>query len=255
MKKPTEWGIDCDVLCYAVGFATQTNKDEDGNKLSSPVVTTSEELACRQIESTIHRIMEECGARTGHLYLTGNENYRELYALEDHPYKGHRKSDKPIHYHALKEHLLSLGAVVCEGCEADDLLAFGAYQHGHGIATIDKDLNMVAGWHYNWNKKKLYLVSPEEGIRFFYRQLITGDSADNIPGLFRLTGKKAMAKVLEPLNDFEKEWDMWEYVLDVFEEFGEGKRETWATTLTHTGTQLWMDIHGECVWRPPSERE
>jgi hypothetical protein len=41
----------------------------------------------------------------------------------------------------------------------------------------------VAGWHYNFVKKDKYYVTAEEGMRFFYRQILTGDRADNIQGI------------------------------------------------------------------------
>ena len=51
------------------------------------------------------------------------------------------------------------------------------------IASIDKDLDMIPGWHYNWDKESKYYIDEETGWRNFYKQIITGDSVDNIPGL------------------------------------------------------------------------
>ena len=78
-----------------------------------------------------------------------------------------------------------------EGEEADDQLSIRCALKGDTIATIDKDLNNTAGWHYNWQKDDLYCVGKIEADRNFYRQLLVGDSTDNIPGLFRITGTKA----------------------------------------------------------------
>ena len=258
MEMPTEWGIDCDVLAYSVGFACQSSKDADGNKVD-PYVLVSEEQAIAQVVNSIYRIMGGCGAKTGHLYLTGKGNYREGVALEGHPYKGHRISAKPIYHNLLRTHMIEeLGGIVCDGCEADDLLARGAYEHGHGIATIDKDLNMVEGWHYNWNKGRVYMVSDSEGMRFFYRQLLTGDGADNIPGLYKMVGMKAMPKIMLPLNDMENELDMYDYVKSVYmtgyERVGmclDDADEVVDNWLKSIGTQLWMDIKGEREWHPP----
>lgn len=250
-RKPTTWGIDCDVLLYSVGFASQTNLDKTGERVEEARPLISADQACAQLVNAIERIAHAAGCKSSYIYLTGDANYRTHYSLSDHPYKGHRTSEKPLYYDILKTFALGdLGAIVCEGCEADDLLAQGAYFNGDGIATIDKDLNMVAGWHYNWMKDKLFLVSPENGMRFFYRQLLTGDPADNIPGLFRLTGRKATAKLLDPICEMEKELDMWEYVVSVYHEHG-GTERDWIHTLTCTGTQLWMDIYGDKLWYPP----
>jgi hypothetical protein len=52
------------------------------------------------------------------------------------------------------------------------------------IATKDKDLWQYAGEHYNMNTKKLMVITPEEGHKNLWRQMILGDIAtDNIPGL------------------------------------------------------------------------
>jgi len=54
------------------------------------------------------------------------------------------------------------------------------------IVSIDKDFKQVCGWHYNFVKKDKFYVSPEEGLRFFYKQILTGDSIDGIMVLMGL---------------------------------------------------------------------
>tara|TARA_R110002124_G_scaffold184898_1_gene352328 strand:- start:941 stop:1465 length:525 start_codon:yes stop_codon:yes gene_type:complete len=52
------------------------------------------------------------------------------------------------------------------------------------IATKDKDLWQYAGEHYNMNTKKLMTITPEEGYRYLWEQVLLGDmGTDNIPGL------------------------------------------------------------------------
>ena len=43
-------------------------------------------------------------------------------------------------------------------------MAIGAVQEGHGIATLDKDLDGCPGWHYNWVKDDMYYVSEVEAM-------------------------------------------------------------------------------------------
>ena len=50
---------------------------------------------------------------------------------------------------------------------------------------------MVPGHHYNPTKKEKYWISEEEGIRNFYKQILTGDTVDNIKGLKGIGPKKA----------------------------------------------------------------
>lgn len=68
------------------------------------------------------------------------------------------------------------------------------------IVTLDKDLDQVAGWHYNFVTKKRYWVTPEEGKYFFYQQVLTGDRIDNIPGLPKVGPVKAK-KILGEISD------------------------------------------------------
>lgn len=204
-SKPSEWGLDGDLLIYRIGFAAE----ED------PV-----EYAMHSLKVATLDIMDECGASTGHFYLTGADNYRMEYGTEEHPYKGNRKdSRKPRHYDALRDFAVrKLDAIVVDGQEADDALGIAAVQHGHGIATLDKDLMGVPGWHYTWagKNKGVYIVTEEEADRFFYKQLLTGDATDNIPGLYRMVGQKATAKVLDPIDDMVSTKDMYDYVRAVY---------------------------------------
>lgn len=75
------------------------------------------------------------------------------------------------------------------------------------IATADKDLRMLPGMHINWQTKQLIRVNPGDydvlgedgkqyGLKFFFQQLLMGDTADHIPGLpeFRSTDAKGNLK-------------------------------------------------------------
>jgi hypothetical protein len=97
--------------------------------------------------------------------------------------------------------------VVTEGMEADDLICIDlTASNGSAIAcSRDKDLRMCPGWHYGWACGKQEQFGPMQveplgelhltnttpkklkgtGLKFFYSQLITGDTVDNIPGLPR----------------------------------------------------------------------
>ena len=59
-------------------------------------------------------------------------------------------------------------------------------------------------------------MTEEEADRFFYKQLLTGDATDNIPGLFKRVGVKATAKVLDPIDDMVSTSDMFDYVREVY---------------------------------------
>ena len=121
------------------------------------------------------------------VYLSGRDNYR--YYLNKHiEYKGNRKSTaKPVHLQACREYLEDhWSASSKENIEADDLMTITSQSNGYEntvLVTTDKDLNQVPGWHFNFHTKEFTYISLEEAMRFFWTQMLVGDSADNIPGV------------------------------------------------------------------------
>ena len=70
----------------------------------------------------------------------------------------------------------------------------GIYQMQHPdtvICTVDKDLDQIPGKHFNFITNEHYEVTPEQGLQFFYKQILMGDSTDDIPGLKGIGGVKA----------------------------------------------------------------
>lgn len=182
--------IDGDILCYSVGFA----KEEE-----------SEDKALVEMDSKLDEITFNCGASESIIYLSGSNNFRKKLFPS---YKAHRKQPKPKHFQALRNYLIKVElAEVAEGQEADDLLGINQNKVGEFdfrlddrvaevkydtiICSLDKDLLQVPGWHYNWRKDEAFEVTEAEGLHNFYRQLLTGDSADNIPGIYGIGPKKA----------------------------------------------------------------
>ena len=107
------------------------------------------------------------------------------------------------------------GALMIEGMEADDALGL-AQEEDTVIATIDKDLRIVSGWHFNLNTHVKDKVTDQEGDRFFYKQMLMGDKVDNIIGI-RGVGPKKADKALDTVD--RAGWDMlvWSYYKEEFE--------------------------------------
>lgn len=122
------------------------------------------------------------------------------------PYQGHRKgSRKPRNHAYLRNFLLNYDGTafttqVWADREADDAIAASAYQAiggavGYaGISTKDKDMRMLPGHHIDWTTRDVTVVAPGEyavigsngklhGIKWFWQQMLEGDTADAIPGL------------------------------------------------------------------------
>jgi hypothetical protein len=102
--------------------------------------------------------------------------------------------------------------------EADDLIGM-LVSSGDAIGvTVDKDLRQVPGWHWNPDKEtEPVYVSQEEGDKFFYTQWMTGDTTDNVWGLWKVGPAKAK-KLLD--NTDPKNWNS--LILSMYQE------EDWA---------------------------
>jgi 5'-3' exonuclease len=162
------------------------------------------------------------------LSASGPHYRHEIYPA----YKANRKAEKPTHYHRLRDYLLEThGAELVLDQEADDALGIEQTHQmndydGHPveggttgyagypcIVTIDKDLDQIPGWHYNFVKKEKYWVTPDYGLRYFYEQILQGDRIDNIPGLYGIGPVKARAL----LAACKTEREMYDVVLREYE--------------------------------------
>lgn len=84
--------------------------------------------------------------------------------------------------------------VVGSQIEADDFMGIAASHPSQSCiaVTIDKDLRSVPGWHWNPDKEtEPVLVSEDEADRNFHIQWLTGDTTDNIPGIWKMGPAKA----------------------------------------------------------------
>lgn len=135
------------------------------------------------------------------------------------PYQGHRAGGrKPKNYPFLRDFLLNytgaaFTSTVWGDREADDAMAEACYTAisggvGYGaIATKDKDLRMVPGYHINWDSRAIIQVPPgaydvvgedgkQYGLKWFWLQMLMGDTADNCPGLeFYLKDNGSLARL------------------------------------------------------------
>lgn len=127
--------------------------------------------------------------------LTGPGNFRDEIATIL-PYKGNRVDNaKPFYYQQIRDYLCDAhDAQVIEGHEADDECSILAHadEGPHIVCSIDKDLDQIPGMHYDYMKKVVYKVEPTEGLYLLWRQTLTGDSTDNIQGMYRCGDAKAI---------------------------------------------------------------
>lgn len=182
--------IDGDIILYSVGFACEEEP-----------FSHCAHSAKKLLQKMFDRYgIEGRGSLDYRLFFSGKENFRDE-AATLLPYKGNRlDAPKPKHYEELKEYLCKhYTHAFSKNCEADDDIGLcGTDTHPlcyPVICSLDKDLDMIAGVHYNWRKDKEYEIDQLEADRNFIRQLLTGDATDNIPGLYKIAGRKAMPAI------------------------------------------------------------
>lgn len=142
------------------------------------------------------------------IYLSTGSNFRDTLAKLK-PYKGNRDAKhKPVHFKAMTDELQKRYKIIdATGYEADDAVSIAAAQMAetgqrYVIATIDKDLDQIPGMHYDYLKKVFYEVSEEDGRRWFWQQVLSGDGTDNIGGACKIGPKRAETLIAVWENDW-----------------------------------------------------
>lgn len=230
--EPTVALIDADFLVYRIGFSSQ---DEPQPVAEARLTEWLTDLVYFQLKAEDYKA-----------WITGKTNYRNQLAVT-HPYKGNRKEFvKPVHYDALRQRLMRLGAVVTDNEEADDAVAIESCRGNYWIVHQDKDLDQLEGWHYNPVKNEKYYVSKFEGLRNFYKQMLTGDRIDNIVGLKGIGPVKAD----KLLTDCTTELDLYQAVCAAYEKAGES-----PDRVLENARLLWLRREEQQLWEPPHEAE
>jgi len=181
-------------------------------------------------------------------YVAGDGNFR--YDINPE-YKAGRPP-KPFYYNLVKEYLIDHEqAEVVDGMEVDDKVSIEQWQAlseqitrdrcSTMIVSVDKDLDMVPGYHFNWVKQEKYFITEEEGDVNFYTQLLTGDRTDNIHGLVGV-GPAGAKKILAGANNSKERYDR------CVEAYQDHERDD----LEMVARQIWMSKQEPNDWEPPS---
>tara|TARA_R110000744_G_scaffold378346_1_gene494352 strand:+ start:2071 stop:2754 length:684 start_codon:yes stop_codon:yes gene_type:complete len=222
--------IDADIICYRIGFATQ---EETSGKYILDVLNSY----------TSNILAQASDSEDFQLYLTGKTNFRNEIATTA-PYKGNRKKEKPKHLGFIRAALLGeWDAVVSVNEEADDAIAIKGTELGDDcvMCSVDKDFDQIPGWHYNFVKKEKYYVTPEEGLFFFYKQILMGDRIDNIIGIKGI-GEKKSAKILEGMTEQE----MYDKCVELYDS---------EERVIENARLLWLRREQEELWTPPDDED
>jgi DNA polymerase-1 len=238
--------IDADFLAYQVSY--------DDEKTVSEMQSNC--------DAAVEKMRLMSGSEHARLHLTPKGSDKggrfDLALLKE--YQANRKDKpKPKFLHHMREWMhKERGAILHMTCEADDgmsIAQYGSIRDGSPnlsvIATKDKDLCMVPGLQLNWDTGEMTDIETEfgyimlhemdnkaktkkikgRGWKYFWAQMLMGDSADNIQGLpkvcdlaFCPTGKyKACGPVLayDILSGVTNNKQAFQVVRDLFKEYGD----------------------------------
>jgi hypothetical protein len=277
--------IDGDILVYAGGFAAEKGQyavtwtDEEGTEhtklftykkdayayaltLPSRFVVEFQRIpepvshALHNVSLTITSIKENLGVDDYVVHLSGTTNFRNGLATI-RPYKGNRdKAHKPVHGPAIREYVLANHPhVVSADEEADDVIGYMHYARfledpeSSIICSMDKDLNMIPGHHYNFYKKERSYVTPEQADYNFYKQLLTGDTTDNIQGCPGIGHKKAERLLAGLEGDPQMMFEVCQQAYDQHY-----KCDATAQVLENARL-LWIRRKEKEIWQPPPRIE
>lgn len=223
-------------------------------------------IACSRVDLLLDQIITDLNATEYQFYITGPTNFRYQIYPE---YKANRSDQsKPKHLADVRNYLLlEHNAIMSDGCEADDLMGIAQCARLECIAgnpfdsggetmivSLDKDMLMIPGNHYSWQieggspekrwKKEAIqrLVSPLDGLRWFYTQMLQGDPSDNIKGV------KGIGKVgaLHMVGGCTTEREMFDIVRDAY---------SCDEEMLMNGKVLWIMREKDKQWEFPFETE
>lgn len=218
----------------------------------------------------IESFRSRVGAETVIVHNTsdGSTKGERFLAAKVKPYQGHRSSSrKPKNHAYLRDYLLNyVGAAFTStnwaDREADDAIGLGAMTAIGGtpgyaaIATKDKDMRMLPGHHINWTSRDVVIVPPGAfevigsdnklyGLKWFWQQMLEGDSADNCPGLEYYVNPKGTLAKLGPktaeklLAGTTTSDEAAAIVIDLYKG---AYQDTWAERFVEQASLLWMRV-------------
>lgn len=219
--------VDADIVAFRAAFSAEDEPEAW--------------VACSRAENMLNDMSYMLGEQPMELWLSGKNNFRYNVFPE---YKANRlEAKRPKWEHEVKDYLVKeWNANWSEGCEADDMIGVRALETDGFVASIDKDLDQIPGWHYNFVKKERYFVTSEEATRHFYYQLLVGDTADGVKGVYGVGPKKAK----KLLDSCDSEEGMYWAVRDLY-----GSYEAFEMTAK----VLWIWKKRNDIWTDTFDKE
>lgn len=225
--------IDGDLLVYRIGFSSND---------------IPERLCIFRLKSYFEGILDKLLLSDYTTFITSGDKSNYRYSISS-TYKANRKAEKPLHYDLLRTELEEnpfYRTNVIYNKEADDGIGIKASsfksRKDYCIVSLDKDLIQIPGWHYNFVKEKKFYIPTQQSIKWFYKQLLIGDSADNIDGIIGIGENLANSLI----DECSTEEEMYAVVYKIYKETNS------LETLRERGRLLKIQTkENEPLWEPP----
>lgn len=264
--------IDGDVLCYRAGFAADSNSEELSHSLYNAksiimtlrrrfpgkctIVLSSSDPKINWRSSLTHdykmnRIYSNCCDDHVTYYTTVRD--KKIYKCVKCKEVCKTHSIKPKYFKEIKEYLIKRwDAKIVPWGEADDWLGVNQKEGDTTIiASIDKDLLMLPGYHYRMQSDKvlksedpgkIYLSEDRTkimGVGFIWwaAQMFLGDKVDNIHAPKKGFGPVKVHNLFKEVDTKQKAWEL---VLKHYKEHED--------LLELNGKLLWIAREARQIW-------
>ena len=125
-------------------------------------------------------------------FSDSTDNVFRSHLVSEKKYKGNRKRDSNYRYYEGKEDdmynsakfiMNNYPSLIVDGLEADDIVSALQDKDWTYIVSNDKDLKQIPGYHFNESTNNIEVVSEIDAMKHLVRQMIKGDTTDNIGGI------------------------------------------------------------------------
>lgn len=214
----------------------------------------------------LQKIKHDTRSREVVLHLTSGDSTKGVRYLvaETQPYQAKRSGSKPKNWEALRiwmeerECGPDVSVIIWDDREADDGAAYYMNLSGYSdfLCFADKDLRMVPGKHLVWDSHEQVEVPTTKfsvthngkiyGPRWFWIQMLAGDTVDGIPGLpeYRVSKdkwqaiaeKRATGLITEDMTDRQA----CDFVLQQYRAYGRKHKLDGDRLFCEQAILLWM---------------
>lgn len=226
--------IDGDILLYRFAYGDEfTIQWEEGTESSYIDFDQARRKFDECVESSIKKT--RCAKAILCFSVPTQENFR----LKIFPaYKQNRTGlGKPQLYYDLKEHAFKNYLTIKKPTlEADDVLGILTTKNPkrYILMSGDKDLKQIYGYHYNMKTGQIERIGRKDADRWFYIQVLSGDTTDNYKGCPSIGKVKATAIVNAVID--EPEDTIWKTIVETYE--SKGLDEAHALTMARVARIL-----------------